>query len=112
NFQQFFPRGVPAYIKTNFITTQFVTGHGAFQNYLYRINISPTNICPCGQSPQTPIHLLTQCTLTSQFIIQLIGYTPTEVTFYTKTKQNFNTYIKICYYIHNTHLLVSNNTNN
>ncbi|GBM92599.1 hypothetical protein AVEN_106219-1 [Araneus ventricosus] len=35
--------------------TIFFTGHGPFQFYLHRFNLSPTSFCPCGQVG-TPLH--------------------------------------------------------
>ena len=64
NFKSFFPTGVPKHYRTDFFTTQFITGHGQFNSYLHKLNISnvfvPTCICN-NIDLQTPIHLLTQC---------------------------------------------------
>ncbi|GBM71869.1 hypothetical protein AVEN_229364-1 [Araneus ventricosus] len=43
--------------------TIFFTGHGPFQFYLHRFNLSPTSFYPCGQVG-TPLHYATECLLT------------------------------------------------
>lgn len=43
--------------------TSFITGHGYFRQYLYRINIiSNPNCRLCNNAPETPLHMLT-CTV-------------------------------------------------
>ncbi|KAK9701516.1 Reverse transcriptase (RNA-dependent DNA polymerase) [Popillia japonica] len=39
---------------------QFLTGHGPYQNYLYKYQLSQTDICVCGQLG-TPEHILFEC---------------------------------------------------
>ncbi|GBN89946.1 hypothetical protein AVEN_28788-1 [Araneus ventricosus] len=41
----------------------FFTGHGPFQFYLRRFNLSTTSTCPCGLEG-TPIHYATECLFT------------------------------------------------
>ncbi|GBN12947.1 hypothetical protein AVEN_170937-1 [Araneus ventricosus] len=41
----------------------FFTGHGPFQSYLRRFNLSTTSICRCGLEG-TPLHYATECLLT------------------------------------------------
>src|SRR5699024_12598190 len=62
-FNQFFPNNlIPQHIKPSFITTQFYTGHGSFNCYLYRFNLSPTDSCSCHPlSKQNVEHLLLSC---------------------------------------------------
>ena len=62
NFRQFFPTGVPKYFSPNFYSTQFVTGHGNFKEYLHNIGKTDTPSCTCNHIDiQSPIHLLTAC---------------------------------------------------
>ena len=46
----------------NHILTQFLTNHGCFQSYLFKMNIVTSPICNCCKEEiQTALHLLTQC---------------------------------------------------
>lgn len=47
----------------NRYTTWFLTGKGPFKSYLKTIKRLPTDTCECGPFPQTPKHLLTECSL-------------------------------------------------
>lgn len=44
----------------SFVTTQFLSGHGKFGNYLERFRLG-NNICICEHSDQTVPHLLLEC---------------------------------------------------
>jgi ribonuclease HI len=51
----------------NYVLTQFLTNHGSFRHYLFKMNKTPSPHCNCPESPvQTAIHLLTECTLFSR----------------------------------------------
>ncbi len=45
-------------IRVNFITTQFFTGHGKFNQYLHRFKLAAEQSCPCNRGIQTIDHLL------------------------------------------------------
>lgn len=52
------------YNKLDWITLQFITGHGKFLSYLHRFNIMESDACQCPEGvPQTPVHLLFDCKL-------------------------------------------------
>src|SRR5699024_1891146 len=61
----FFPRSTdfPRWITTDFITTQFFTGHGKFRQYLTeRAHAMVDPSCPCdGLIEQTSKHVLLEC---------------------------------------------------
>ena len=61
----FFPRAkdFPPWITTDFVTTQFFTGHGKFREYLTtRAQAMNDPGCTCdGLTPQTPKHVLLEC---------------------------------------------------
>jgi hypothetical protein len=50
-------------ITTTHNFTTMVRGHGNIMAYLYRFKISATPTRPCGDSDQTPDHLLYECVL-------------------------------------------------
>lgn len=51
----------------NFPLTQFLTNHGRFKDYLFRMNKSPSPFCNCPEKKiQTAVHLLTECSLYSR----------------------------------------------
>ena len=50
-------------IRPNFLLTQAVTGHGAFNTYLYRIGKRTSPLCRCEVTEQTPEHVFRFCTL-------------------------------------------------
>ena len=51
----------------NFILTQFLTNHGRFREYLFRMKIAPSPTCDCSErKEQTALHLLKECTLFSR----------------------------------------------
>ena len=54
-------------LSPNHILTQFLTNHGSFRQYLFKMNKVPSPNCNCPESPaQTAIHLLTECTMFSR----------------------------------------------
>lgn len=60
---------LPLY-SLNYFTTQFITGHGAFGEYLKRFNVNiPSASCLCGQTDSNPDHVLKDCPL----------FTPNEI---------------------------------
>ena len=51
----------------NYKLTQFLTNHGSFRSYLYKINKAPSPNCNCSERPpQTAQHLLTECSTYSR----------------------------------------------
>ncbi|UYV64060.1 hypothetical protein LAZ67_2006425 [Cordylochernes scorpioides] len=66
NFKSFFsgPK-IPNFIKPNFYNVQFLTGHGDFNSYLFKIGKAESPGCSCGGEEQNPRHLLTDCPLTA-----------------------------------------------
>lgn len=59
-------------IDVNFWSTQFLTGHGCFKEYLFRFNISIHPWCNCeGQPEQTSTHILQDCAAFSDLRHQL-----------------------------------------
>ncbi|KFM62413.1 Hypothetical protein in type-1 retrotransposable element, partial [Stegodyphus mimosarum] len=46
--------------------TQFFSGHGPFNSYLYRFGLSDTDLCTCGMLGD-PDHFIFHCELTSNF---------------------------------------------
>ncbi|UYV77834.1 hypothetical protein LAZ67_15002513, partial [Cordylochernes scorpioides] len=66
NFKGFFDTSrIPNYVQPNFYNVQFLTGHGDFNTYLFRIGKIGSPACTCGNEQQTPEHLLIDCPLTS-----------------------------------------------
>ncbi|CAN0599895.1 unnamed protein product, partial [Ectocarpus sp. 12 AP-2014] len=47
-------------LPLNFVTTQFLTGHGKFRQYLHRFRLVGDPSCECGEL-QTSHHLLLDC---------------------------------------------------
>lgn len=47
--------------KLDFITTQFLTGHGKFNQYLNRFKSVSSAECDCGHQDQTVVHLILDC---------------------------------------------------
>ena len=68
--KQFFPeikdRNQLDSLKPNYITTQYLSGHGNFRSYLKRFGHSETDLCDCGDNIQTPSHLIYDCILYSE----------------------------------------------
>jgi hypothetical protein len=62
-----------ANLKLNFIITQYLSGHGSFNSYLNRFKISDSDICDCGQSDETPLHIILECVIFSDERQQLIN---------------------------------------
>lgn len=64
--KKFFPsierRLVNHHFATNFKMTQFLTGHGKFNSYLQRFNLSQTPLCDCKIGGiQDPDHIILNC---------------------------------------------------
>ena len=49
------------HFKTDFLVTQFLTGHGHFKDYLNKFYISSCGLCDCEQDRENPEHLLFFC---------------------------------------------------
>jgi len=50
-------------LRPNFLLSQAVTGHGAFNIYLYRIGKRTSPLCKSGTQDQTPQHVFRDCEL-------------------------------------------------
>jgi len=63
--KQFFPRVIDRLNNTllnlNYITTQFFSGHGSFNEYLCRFKLSVVPYCDCSKTEDTPIHRIFYC---------------------------------------------------
>lgn len=61
----FFPRVAErlqkTWIRPDFYTTQFLTGHGDFRDYLRRFYLRDAGKCPCGSVGQSSEHILWDC---------------------------------------------------
>ncbi|UYV71734.1 hypothetical protein LAZ67_9000150 [Cordylochernes scorpioides] len=60
-FRLFFPLGIPKYFRPDFYNVQFVTGHGNFGDFLFRIGAIDDPGCLCGKRKQDSSHLLLEC---------------------------------------------------
>jgi hypothetical protein len=49
------------HIPVNSALTQFLTGHGKFNEYLHRFHLRDSPACPCGAPIQDVPHLLWRC---------------------------------------------------
>lgn len=59
----------------NFILTQFLSGHGKFNNYLFRFKILNSGDCNCGNNdPDSIPHILFDCKLFDRWRRRLINY--------------------------------------
>ncbi len=58
-------------LTPDFITTQFLTGHGKFNAYLYRFKVKTSPECECGNPEQTIEHLINDCPRYLEFRMQL-----------------------------------------
>lgn len=59
------PHRLSLSLGPSYITTQFLTNHGRFRSYLYKMNKCPSPLCNCPEKPpQTALHLIMEC---SQF---------------------------------------------
>ena len=62
-FRDFFPSlPIPKFFHSNFSNIQFISGHGKFNSYLFRMNIVNSPECECGYEYQSPQHILFNCT--------------------------------------------------
>ncbi|KAH9426829.1 hypothetical protein DERP_002929 [Dermatophagoides pteronyssinus] len=62
-FRDFFPSlPIPKFFHPNFSNIQFISGHGKFNSYLFRMNIVNSPECECGYEYQSPQHILFNCT--------------------------------------------------
>ena len=92
----FFPSPIlPKHLAHSYYTTQFVTGHGFFRSYLNKMRLAETETCECGHNSQTPMHLLSSCTITHHILRQHYTSTPTSLHTHTTT-QNYHKFISIC----------------
>jgi len=60
-------------LRPNFILIQFLSGHGNFQSYLKRFNISQSDLCDCETSVKTPLHVIFECVIYCEERHQLIN---------------------------------------
>ena len=54
---------------TNRSLILFLTNHGPFQTYLFKINRSPSPLCICGELSES-LHYVTTCPLTTRFHVR------------------------------------------
>ena len=92
-FKSFFRSpNITKFIIPNQFTSIFFTNTGLFRLFLFKIQVTDTDRCECGQI-QTAIHLLSSCPST-QLIIFLKFGSPDLVTF-VKSKVNYLTFCKL-----------------
>ena len=63
-------------IKTlihNYLITQYLSGHGDFRVYLKRFKLRLSDVCFCGRSQETSLHVIFQCDLDCEQRHQLIN---------------------------------------
>src|SRR6218665_427051 len=94
-FKSFFPSLPEPFITPNFQNIQFLSGHGNFLSYRFRIKRSTTDACPCGLGVQDPVHLLFSCPkFTPNFQPSL---TPSQnLTVFISSRQNFQNFNFLC----------------
>ena len=103
-FKHFFPSPyIPKFIKPNFILTQFYTGHGNFQKYLNRFQLSQTDCCTCSNTTQDVTHLLLHCTNYTQIKHHLQLHNINSLHQFTQNKEIHKKFIELCKHIH-THI--------
>lgn len=87
----------------NFFLTQALTGHGAFNQYLHRMKISPSPYCPyCPNIVDTPEHSLFKCDkfISERNLLEIeIKKTFTIENFQNCLLESKDTWLKICTYI-------------
>jgi ribonuclease HI len=75
--KQFFPsisdRLCVQHLKPNFILTQYLSGHGSFNSYLNRFKLRESDLCDCGLSIESPLHVILECVLFTDERQQLIN---------------------------------------
>ena len=55
--------------RLNVLSALFLSNHGRFQSYLYKINKSPSPFCICGKYSDS-LHYILDCPLTSRFHVR------------------------------------------
>ena len=98
-FRDFFPDGIPKYVKPNFFNMQFFSGHGHFNQFLERINAREDGSCSCGQGPQDAKHLLLHCGKT-QTLRQPLLQTVTDLNGFIDNQSRFLLFNDLCRTIH------------
>ncbi|UYV77948.1 hypothetical protein LAZ67_15003004 [Cordylochernes scorpioides] len=95
NFKSFFsgPK-IPNFIKPNFYNVQFLTGHGDFNSYLFKIGKAESPGCSCGGEEQNPRHLLTDCPLTAD--LRELNQLPINLQHLVSTKDIYQRFNKFC----------------
>jgi len=43
------------------LVLQVVTGHNTLNSHLYKLNLVPTPMCPCGLERETGYHFIGEC---------------------------------------------------
>ena len=100
-FKSFFPsHKIPKHIIPNFITTQFYTGHGHFQKYLYRFTHSLTELCTCSNTTQDPTHLLLNCTHYTNIKYDLHLHNVNTLEQFIQNKNTYNNFKHLCTHIY------------
>ena len=100
-FKSFFPsHKIPKHITPNFFTTQFYTGHGHFQKYLYRFTHSHTELCTCSNTTQDPTHLLLNCTHYTNIKYDLHLHNVNTLEEFIQNKNTHNNFKHLCTHIY------------
>lgn len=90
-FKKFFVSPfIPNYFRPNFYNIQFISNHGKFNQYLFKIGKSSSPLCPCGRDIQCSIHILLSC---HNFSYRNLFSNAKDCI---ATKQNFNIFNQFC----------------
>lgn len=99
----FFPtlldRRKALYFCPDFFTTQFISGHGKFREYLFKFKITDSNVCPCGE-PQSSCHLLLSCPLLADIRSNV---NPNSVQSLSSLFLSLSTSLSFTYFVKNIH---------
>ena len=50
-----------SFLRISFVTTQFLSGHGLFAEYLHRFGLRQSPQCICGHEVQDNLHIIFTC---------------------------------------------------
>ena len=103
SFRQFFPSfPVPPHVRSNFFTTQFLTGHGHFLAYLHRFGHSRTPYCNLCSSRvhQNAHHLLLDCPEFMQERTRLELHSCVSLHELVNDKNRYNLFSSFCSHIY------------
>ena len=101
--QEFFPGKVPDWFYTDYYTTTFLTGHGPFNEYLKRFNLTESDLCPCNmQASQTVKHILTECATFDELIGQFFYPKPQTLSEFVRDPKSLDKFRSVTKGIYNT----------